>query len=190
MENKKYLIIPCILLGLMASFAIAGNLPVATTGGLSSSTGIGYNSKVVIEKNGQFVYESPNTFTTNGQNLTTDMLFANVGAAVDYIGLGNDTGANTTSINITHELEEFDCVGLGRKQATTNAHVSAPPSNGNRTLAVTFTNGCDATVLVNNTALFNATTSATDVMFAANNFTAVSLSSADQVTVTWYVWVA
>lgn len=153
------------------------------------SQGLNYGSTVCVEKNGVLVGECQhNTFTNYGKNITMERLFDGIGAAPSYISLGNSTGFNTSSINVTNEVEVNDCSGLQRAIGTVTK-VASPISSGNISIAKTFTSACAANVMVNTTGLYNAT-GAGAFLFAGNSFTAVTLSNADQVTITWYVWVA
>lgn len=185
MFDKKKILLSCLLIA-----AALGSLSIAystTLSGAGPSESAIWHTAVCIEKNGELTGPCQhNELTTWGQNTTTDRIFTSVGAAVDYISLSNGTGSGA-AIDIDSEIAEC---GLSRAQATTNTAVSSPESDGNRTLAYTWTNTCNVNVLVNNTGLHNTTAGATDAMFAINNFTSdVTLSLNDQVTVTWYVWV-
>lgn len=191
MIMKRVFVLVGLLVAITALSAVYSTLGVsgAAVGGALEAP-IGYNNMVCIDLNGERVGCSENTFTNLGKNLTMNMLFENVGAPPDYIALGNGSATTASTTDLDSELVVGDCSGLQRAQATTNQPVSSPESDGNWTLARTFTSGCTHQQLVNTTALYNATAGATDQIFAGNTFTSgVTLSQNDQVTVTWYVWV-
>jgi hypothetical protein len=187
---KKILLLSIGLV--LASVAITSAVMQTTApAGNPRSTGMGlqYNTMVCVEKNDDGAECSPNELTVWGQNTTVERLFTSGNDVVDHISLSNGTGS-AAGIDINSEIVTADCSGLGRTTATTNTAVTSPESDGNRTLAVTFTSACPASIIVNNTGLHNDTVGANDAMFALNNFTDVTLSNADQLTVTWYVWVS
>lgn len=161
-----------------------------------SEEGLKYSSSVCVEKNGELISCSPNTITNVGKNMIQDMLTApgTQTTEIKYIALCNNTNqsddggalaCNQTKQTDTVLLAEYFACNLERGTAT----LSFDTSRGNISYANTFTSTCD-NVTTNVTALFNSSSSGTTgSYFAGNNFTAVTLETDDQLTVTWYIWV-
>jgi hypothetical protein len=130
----------------------------------------------------------PNLFTTIGQNITRDDLDGlQADGAATVIGLGNDTlvGADSNATNA--ELPGFLWTNCGLQKATGTAAVTAAQS-GNWTVTEAFTNTC-ANSIVNETGLYNSTSNS-NALFAENTFPTATLQNGDQITITWYLWVA
>ncbi len=182
MEMKK-------IIGLMSLLAVVAiGVMIVSYGGFvgnvmlsSSGQEVEYSSMVCVYLNGNEVFCKPNTLTALGKNMTRDRLTGGAGAAVDYIGVGNSTGVNSTSPSLEGEIS--DC-GLDRAQDTSVLNID----NGNWSYNYKFTSTCSG-LIVNTTGIFNHT-SANDGFLAGATFSSsVTLQTNDELNVTWYVFV-
>jgi hypothetical protein len=157
-------------------------------GSESSDATINYHSsvcKVVTRADGtvEDLGCNPNIVTNAGLNHLRDFLGqGNVGSAnASIITVGNGTAPVAGSTTLNNEIT--DC-GFGRVGAT---YAVVGAGSGNWSLTYTWTDVSCNGLVVNTTALFNASTSGT--MFAGNSFTSVTLQANDQLNVTWTIWV-
>lgn len=162
---------------------------------LIPSKGSIYHSKVCVQKNGELVSCGPNTLTDVGKNMIRDQLTGTNTMNISWIALCNSTnvtadgggnGCVQPATSDTVLLGEYKSLcGLNRSQGT-----FARLNNGNFSYANTFTATCN-NLVTNVTSIFNSSTTGTaTAYFAGNNFTSVTLQTNDQLTVTWYVWIA
>jgi len=122
-----------------------------------------------------------NQFPNSGRNMTRDYLNTGTGLLnITVIAAGNVTTSQTVTENWLNG--EYANCGFIKAAGTITALGS-----GNWSIAKTFTSTC-ADVVVNGTALMNGT-NVGNYTFAMGNFTSATLQSADQLTVTWFVWV-
>lgn len=126
--------------------------------------------------------ESPvcgeNTYTNAGKNATRDYLWGTAGANFDYLALGNKTATSSTSTTLDGE---YAGGGLQRAQGTIYNLAQA----GNVTVSKTFTSTAN-NLLVNTTALFNATSGGT--LFAGFSFTSATLQTGDKIIINATIW--
>jgi hypothetical protein len=183
-----------ILLLMLAVGTVSAMLSITQT--QNAESGINYHSQVCIEKNDDLVGCSHNLLMDDGRDMIRDLMIGSKTGTIGYIALCNssnstadvngDNCAYPTISDVALKGEIVGRCGLGRATAgVSNAGTS------NITLSYTFTSTCD-NILINKTALYNISagcSGADHCMFAANNFTTVTLQTNDQLTVTWYVWV-
>jgi len=196
--NKSLLgifgLIFCIgIVGLVYSaFPTTSNLSLNLIG--PSEGGPRYHSNVCIQKNSEPAQCSHNVLTNAGKSLINDVLTGTKQTEVKYIALCNltnvsaDTGGNACvqpAAANTLMLGEYKLCGLARAAGTLTVPTT---SDGNFSYSKTFIATCD-NLQTNVTAIFNSTQGSGDAYFAGNNFTAVTLQTNDQLTVTWYIWV-
>jgi len=157
-----------------------------------SGKGLKYGSNVCVHKNGELVQCGPNTLTNAGMNFIEDQLISSTVSNISFIALCNTSNVSTdgggdgckqVTTASTVLNGEYQTCGLERAQGT-----YASEGTGNFSYAYTFTSGCN-NLVTNGTGLFNDTNGISGILFAANNFTSVTLQTNDQLTVTWYVWV-
>jgi hypothetical protein len=153
--------------------------------------GLEYHSAVCVNKNDDTPQCSHNLLTNYGKDTIKDLLQGNKQMTVNQIALCNSSATElannscaTPTATDTILAGEYAVCGLSRTAGTFGF---GSPATGNISWATTFTSTCD-NVRVNKTALFNTSTLGAS-MFAANNFTIVTLQTNDRLTVTWYVWV-
>lgn len=153
---------------------------------------------------------TPNVRTNNGIDFCAIQLGGTATTQADYIGLSNNTSAasatNTSLNTTTAQVEwgtanatdaaasasrgEYTALGLARKQAT-YAHTNAVASY---TEAATWT-ATSAITSVQAAGLFGGSartaqgggSSTTNVLFLENTFTATTLATNDQLTLTWTI---
>ncbi|MFH0929132.1 MAG: hypothetical protein V1818_02120 [Candidatus Aenigmatarchaeota archaeon] len=173
---KKVYILGIVLMSVALLATMMPGVQIA-----SQNQGLEYNSMVCIYKNGEMIECSENALTDAGKNAIKDLLGSGTaGAAFNYIALGNGSTPGAGSTNLAQEIGE---ASLGRALGTFNS-----VGTGNWSITKTFT-ASGAVGFINTTALFNATFPTNNTMFAYNTFTNVSLQNADQINVTWTIWV-
>ncbi|OGI11558.1 hypothetical protein A3K64_03575 [Candidatus Micrarchaeota archaeon RBG_16_36_9] len=181
--NKNF-VIAILSITLMA--ALIYSFPGIQTSKDSSQLGV--HSSVCIYKNNELIAPcSHNTMMNASLNATRDCLgkaAACSAAAYDYIAVGNSsTAENDDLAALPAEITDS---GLARAQGT---YGLIPQSIGNWSISKVFTSSGAVNLIVNTTALLNA--SSTGTMFAGKNFaSSVTLQSGDQLNVTWYIWVS
>lgn len=180
-----------LTVGIMISPLINLNLlPVTGSSTENSlSSGINYNSIVCVYKNGVLVEPCHhNLLLTAGKNMTRDLLAtaSNPTGRPTFIALGNGTGTQAVGDTVLATEIGTEC-SLGRAAGTVNYDTANPI--GNWSITKTFTSTCNNAV-VNTTALYNATTSATNWTFAETTFTSTTLQANDQINITWFVFVS
>ena len=187
--NKKQIVKYILSITIIATVLVGlSGINLTTNTVTSSVSGISYNSavcKVVTRADGKVedLGCSHNLFSNQGKNITRDLIGSYTGlAAVTVIGLGNTSGATTAGTNLGGLISDCDL------QAQVGTYSLTDSSVGNWTIQKQFTSGCSGLV-VNSTALYNATAAGTGNYFAANNFTSTTLQANDQITITWYIWV-
>lgn len=155
--------------------------------------------------------QSDNVIVNRGENCVAKLLFesdgsgAGLGATTDTgtgctgslnqpwtaIVLGNDTTATAgtqTGLGVEHKGNS-----LVRATATTITFTNATTSSGASTdravitLAKTFTNNSGGSNTVSESGLFNSTSVGAGGMFARQQFSTITLSSGDSLTVTWTI---
>lgn len=117
-----------------------------------------------------------NVVTNGGKDMIREDLAAGGSNKPTNLSLGNGTAIAAASTTIDREW--LDC-GMVQKAATYGIN----SGNGNWSLWATWTSTCDG-VIVNNTALYNATT---PKVFAGAGFTSTTLQTNDQITVNYTI---
>lgn len=169
---------------LMLALVLPGAALLGTTTMTAPEDSIGPHGYVVVSAKhadgSEFYHEESHNVITNAGK---DFISAQVGGAggtatAQWIGISNDTGV--ISASHTTLTGEYTTTGLSRAQGT-YAHTA-----GQNTFKITntFTSTGTANGLVK-AGLFTAASSGT--MLAENNFTSVSLSNGDQLTITWTI---
>lgn len=190
MKKNIFLVLLMPVAIIVAASILNSNAPVPTTNMESSvyASSIGYHSMVCVYKNGEQVSCKPNLFTSIGKNITRDaLLYPRAVSNATTISVGNNTSPQAqgdTSLQGDYSKSSNIC-GLtnGTGTITPDALVGV---SGNWSISKTFTSTCNS-VTVNATGLYNSTVGG--LLFAQANFTSVTLQSADQINVTWYIWV-
>ncbi|MHA1971480.1 MAG: hypothetical protein ACTSW1_00725 [Candidatus Hodarchaeales archaeon] len=188
--NKKYLLLPVVMVLLGASF-LAGQFTATPRFGTINSEGAtheGFACFKVIRADGtvEDLGCGHNTYMNVGKNVTSSQLFSKPTAAsatniVDTIVLGNGSSAENAALT-SHPGKITDC-GLTEASVTWSM---VPGSDGNVTASHEWTSTCD-NVVVNTTGL--ETHAGDDKYFAGKDFTAsTTLQANDKLNVTWYVW--
>ena len=181
LEYSVPLLVICILTMTLAwTLGTTTNVP---SGG--STQGLSYGSAVYIYKNGELISQSENLLFTGGnETVETALTGGTIGTVQNITLCDASTGCGEPLIGDGSETwnEYTDC-GLSGALGTITDQ-----GTGNFSVANTFTSTCDGKI-VNVTRISNATASA-GVYFAGNNFTSVTLQTADQLTVTWYIWIS
>ena len=182
--NKSLLLgaVPGIALAALMVFVIPSSALVGaqnvTTDGMTAH---GYVT-VSVTRDGQEIYHNEqHTLITNAGK---DFISAQIGSnttgsnGANYIALTTDaTAPAATDTTLTGEINSG---GLSRAQGT-YAHTAG---TNTFTISKTFTASATQTN-VQKAGLFTASSSGT--MMAENTFTAVSLASGDQLTITWTI---
>jgi len=193
MKWEKYaiVILTVVILG-MSYVMFSGNM-LASTGTVEHVGYVGMVCPVVTRVDGtvEDLGCHKNYLTNNGTNITTRQLF-NIPSGISLedkvvrMALGNTTGNFEVSI---HPGEITEC-GLSAVEPIVWDDVASSKGNsGNVTNATKWTSTCSG-IVVNTTGLLT-NSSESKTYFAGNNFSdSVTLQSSDQLTVTWYVWVA
>lgn len=191
--NKKQIVkyfIPVAII-VAALIGLSGLNIVTTTTSTAAASGIAYHSavcKLVTRADGSVedLGCSHNLFANQGKNITRDLLgsYSSL-AAVNVIGLGNGSGAVGSATNLQGLISDSNC----QLQAQAGTFAVTDTSVGNWTIQKQFTNLCTS-VVVNSTAMYNNTAAGVNNYFAANNFTSTTLTTNDQITITWYIWVS
>ena len=182
-KNSLWIISLAVLIAGLLSIMPSQNAIIPNESGLS------YNSRVCVYKNEDLVDCGPNLLVNTGNNTIMDLLTGSTTTEVKYIVLCNATNATAGSCDTPAAADtaldgqEFTLCGLARAAGTI-----AQRGTGNFSYSKVFTATCNSLV-TNVTGLFNSTVGAGDVYFAGNTFTSVTLQSADQLNVTWYIWV-
>ena len=189
--NKNYLI---LLLGivLVGGSFLAGQFMVSPSiSGTANSAGVihgGISCAQIIRADG--VVEDlgcfHNQFMNEGSEYIADEIATTgSGDALDQILLGNTS--DTTNAALTDHPGIISECGLDPATGINWVDVAG---TGNITANATWTASC-ASIVVNTTGLNCSTCAAATNYFAGNNFTsAATLSSGDQLNVTWFVWSA
>lgn len=189
--KNKYLI-PILTLFLVCSiFAIAS---LINNSNLENDVGasIRYSSNPCISTTGEFegrktplgemelVGCSSNVLYDTGKELVETALGTGTADACDWIELCNSTaGCGIPTADSSENYTALAGCGMDNVAGTV-----ASLGTGNWSIYNTFTSTCD-NIETNATHLLNDA----DAEFAGNNFTLVTLQSADQLTVNWTVWV-
>jgi len=182
--NKNFVI---AVLSIVLAITVIYSFPAVQSS--KDSSQLALHSSVCIYKNNEPVGECTHNAMMNiGLNWTRDLIGnGSASGQMDVIALGNFTSAETatlTTINNTETNAPIPDCGL---EPAEGAYSVVSSSVGNWSISKVFTSTCDD-VVVNTTALLNATSSGT--MFAGKNFAApVTLQSNDQLNVTWFIWV-
>jgi len=188
--NKKYLILSVVVVLIAGSF-LAGQFMVGPSiSGTANSAGVihgGISCAQITRVDG--IVENlgcdHNYFMSEGSEFIADeVATSGSGNAIDWMFLGNGTNWNADLSAHTDEI--FDC-GLNATSITW-ADVGG---TGNISATYTWTmTGCSS-IVVNTTGLNCSACALGTEFFAANNFTSsATLSSGDQLNVTWFVWAA
>jgi hypothetical protein len=189
--KKEYIVAMAILVSVTVILALAsGLISVSSVSNVMSKgtpSSIEYHSEVcknVIRYSTGEIEDlgcTPNIVTNAGLNHLKEFLGQGNAGSVNasIITVGNGTAPVAASTTLNNEIT--DC-GFSRQGATYTSI-----GTGNWSLTKTWTDVSCNGLVVNTTALFNASTSGT--MFAGNSFTSVTLQSNDQLNVTWTIWV-
>jgi hypothetical protein len=173
--------IPGIALAVLLVTAVPGSALVGSQVTTDSLSPHGYVT-VSVTRDGQEIYkhEDHNLITNAGKDFISAQLGSTSAATngANYIALSSNTAA--PAVTDTTLTGEITTDGLERAQGT-YAH-----ETGTSTFTVTRTfTASDAHADVQKAGLFTAASSGT--MMAENTFTAVSLASGDQLTITWTI---
>jgi hypothetical protein len=196
MDRFKH-IIPILLVVLAVGF-ITGQFTSTDMSGIETASGLGtthegYACIKVIRKDGTVEDYGckHNYFMDEGKLFIADQIDTTTADTdcIDYMFLGNNTSWGQNYYNHTGTGngagEIFDC----DLEAASINWVDSPEGTGNLSATHTWTSGCDT--IVNTTGLNCSACPTIAEWFAGNNFTtSVTLSSGDQLNVTWHVWSA
>lgn len=183
-----------------------------TQTGMAEAYMTGHVETVVRDSDGNIkeYRQSDNVIVNTGENCVAKLLFQDDGAGA---GLGSGTGTSAcigslnqpwTSIVLGNDTTAASGTqtGLGvehrgnslvRAKATTITFTNSTTASGASTdrsivtLAKTFTNNSGGSNTVSESGLFNSTTVGAGGMFARQQFSAITLSSGDSLTVTWTI---
>ena len=183
MKNKKvkYLTLSVMALVAIGLVVFSITTPVAALSGLSMI----HHAVTCVSVNGNQVGCSHNVYTSSGMNYTRDLLGKGAGAAwgnVSWVVIGNGSTPTSTSLVLVSQMDPNCALGpqLCAYHEMTNIA-------GNWSCDYQWTSSCAGPIGINTTMLHNST-AATNISFAGNSFTTVSLLSGDKLNVTWYVW--
>ena len=181
--KRIYLITPLLLIFVASMFLF---IPTTSTTPTTTPGSITYESVVCVEKNGVPVGDCTHNLVFNaGLDLVRDAVALGDNASVLTISLCNSStpgaGCGIPVAAASEAYQQFAGCGLGIVQGTYGVNGA---SNGNWSVFTTFTSTCD-NIETNSTRL----QSVTGANFSGNTFTATTLSSTDQLTVNWTVFV-
>ena len=194
--KNKYLLPICVILFICSVFAIV-SLVNNNLGGVSFKSPVNYHSDVCVYTTGNFegrktpafsgIFElvncDSNVLFNTGKDLIEDYLgdSGGTGDEVDQIELCNATGSacETPTADGTAAFSPFIDGGLQKATGT-----YADLGTGNWSIQHTFTATAD-NLKTNVTRIGNTA----GTLFAANEFTSVTLQTNDQLTINWTIWV-
>lgn len=185
MMDKLRLLAGKPALWLPEALRVTGGELVSVTPNLRPTIGIDYTASALGDASGsraavaQYIALSNSTGTLDAADTS-----ARTGAAGTGINWGT---ANATDAAAANSRGEYTALGLARAIAT-YAHTAAAT---NYTMTKTFT-ATSAITAVQVCGLFNSATqgaasSLTSALFVENNFTATTLATNDQLTITWTI---
>ena len=176
--KTKYLLIPIVafMLGILTSNIIPSSTPAV-------SEGILYHGVVCVQTSTGFKECNHNIIVNNGKEYIEKLLVGQATAGAKQIALGNSSSTlQPTDTALPNEFAN----GCSLTNAT-GAYVDA--GTGQWNITYQWTSGCDS-VLLNSTALYNATAGSNPVLFAEATFTGTTLSNNDKINVTWGIYVS
>lgn len=178
--------------------------PIAKTMGATGAYMSGHVTTVLTDSEGNVkeYRQTDNIIVNNGENCVSKSLFqagagSGTGTTVctgaltnpfDVIAVGTGTTkANGTDVALVTELTGSGFAsGVATTKTWTNSSGTAGNTAASIILAKTFTN-TGSSVQVAESGLFNDTTTATNGLFARQNFTAITVGNGDSLTVQWTI---
>jgi hypothetical protein len=196
-----------VVAGLFSStiFGLVGTKTDAQTSASTSALFNGHVTTIVSDAAGNVkeYRQSDNLIVNQGENCVIKMLFGEsggssvgdgdntcVGAITDgfrWIAIGNGTGV---AGNLNFTLGNEYVANMGRVEGTVdlaNSTAATGISQAIATIEATFTNNDNDGETVEESGLFNGTLSATDGLFARQQFDTITLNNGDSLTVRWTV---
>lgn len=183
MEKWKYGIPVLLVFAVVGVYMYSAGMPTGISDGLHY-TGI---ACITTVQSGVFHDYGcqHNLITKQGQDQIKWAMQSNATAGtinLDTLGIANSTSPQLATDVDLNGLRVGCDLGIAVSTQGTGT-----PAVGNWSLAHTWTSACDGAI-VNATGIYNTTS--TGHLFAEANFTSVTLNNGDQLTVTYYTWVA